>query len=833
MTQEHQGILSGLRVIELGDTLSSALVGQLMADYGAEVIQVEPPGGSLLRKQAVWPVLARGKKSIELDLASKGNATDTLSSIASESNASDRAVAQNLLSTADVAVASFRPNVANRLGIGPQAMTNKNPRLVYASIHGFPSTGPLANAPGYEGLVMAKVGGWHAMAPTVDRDGPAFFSTPYAAFAASQTALHGILAALHERESSGAGQHVETTLMAAMASIDPWNWMLPTLIAKYPEAFSAAGLVDENRVPNTPMTFMLLVGLTKDGKWLQFSQVQPHLFRALIKMLQLDWMYDDPKWKTLPVLDTAELRLEFWEIVLEKVRSHTLAEWQEMFEQDHDVWAEIFRSGAELLDHPQLVYDGRIIEIEDPQVGLVRQIGPMVKYLRGPDAKPERAAPTLNAHEAELRELYSKAQPGVRGNALASVSQLPLAGITVLELGTFYAGPFGATVLTDLGARVIKVEQLDGDPMRSILPFPEIGAARVLQGKESVAVDITTEQGREVVHALAARTDLVLQTFRAGAAERLGIDADTLLSINPNLAYVNAPGYGIDGPCGDRPAYAPTIGAGSGMARRNAAGTVQERANLTMEEIRANSLRLTENNTAAFGQADGVSALGVATALLLGLVARDRGYGGTSALTSMLTTCGTALCEQMLDYDGTSQPPSTAAELTASRDTEKFGLGPLYRLYPAKQGWVFVAAPTQRAYQRLRQALAASGNTAETLPEDAAAVRAEALGAIFVTQDAAAWEADLLEAGVVQVTEQAPEYAFLGPLGHQNGVLAEVNHPTFDDYFRLAPMVRFSRSETVAKPGCLLGQHTNAVLAELGYSAKQMASLKDQGIIGG
>jgi len=183
----------------------------------------------------------------------------------------------------------------------------------------------------------------------------------------------------------------------------------------------------------------------------------------------------------------------------------------------------------------------------------------------------------------------------------------------------------------------------------------------------------------------------------------------------------------------------------------------------------------------------------------------------------------------MLDYDGTSQLP----ELTASRDTEKFGLGPLYRLYPAKQGWVFVAAPTQRAYQRLRQALAASGNTAETLPEDVAAVSAEALGAIFVTQDAAAWEADLLEAGVVQVTEQAPEYAFLGPLGHQNGVLAEVNHPTFDDYFRLAPMVRFSRSETVAKPGCLLGQHTNAVLAELGYSAKQMASLKDQGIIGG
>ncbi len=106
----------------------------------------------------------------------------------------------------------------------------------------------------------------------------------------------------------------------------------------------------------------------------------------------------------------------------------------------------------------------------------------------------------------------------------------------MLELGTFFAAPFGGTVLREVGARVIKVEPLDGEPMRCLLPFPEVGGAKCLQGKESICVDLSTEEGRAIVHALARKSDIVLQSFRAGVAKRQGVDAETLrTSILPRL----------------------------------------------------------------------------------------------------------------------------------------------------------------------------------------------------------------------------------------------------------------------------------------------------------
>src|SRR6202021_2071975 len=163
--------------------------------------------------------------------------------------------------------------------------------------------------------------------------------------------------------------------------------------------------------------------------------------------------------------------------------------------------------------------------------------------------------------------------------------------VVVLELGTFFAAPFGGTVLRELGARVIKVEPIKGEPMRSLLPFPELGAAKVMQGKESIAVDMSADEGRAIVHELAKRSPLALQSFRGPAAQRQGVDSATLRRINPDLVYLNAPGYGTDGPCGDRPAYAPTIGAGSGLVMRNIGTAIEERPGLSLKELGPGALR--------------------------------------------------------------------------------------------------------------------------------------------------------------------------------------------------------------------------------------------------
>src|SRR5262249_908841 len=157
----------------------------------------------------------------------------------------------------------------------------------------------------------------------------------------------------------------------------------------------------------------------------------------------------------------------------------------------------------------------------------------------------------LDEHRADILSVLASLNGTIAPvkDAKTVVGEPPLAGVTVVELGTYYAAPYGTTLLTDLGARVLKVEQLAGDPIRHILPSPEVGAIKVLQGKESVAVDIASDEGHEIVLELVRRADAVMQSFRAGVAQRLGYTAVDLLAVNPDLVYVNAPGYGPGPPC--------------------------------------------------------------------------------------------------------------------------------------------------------------------------------------------------------------------------------------------------------------------------------------------
>jgi crotonobetainyl-CoA:carnitine CoA-transferase CaiB-like acyl-CoA transferase len=809
--------LEGLRVVELSTSMTGAQVGQFLADFGADVTLVEPSGGSALRTQPAFPFWARGKKSIELDLHV----------------ARDRDLLTAIVHRSDVLVETFRPETAKTHGLVYEALVASNPGLVHASITGFGRRGPLARLKGYEALVMAKLGGLYAFRGMLSRKGPAFVSVPFASWSATQAALHGILAALYERETSGFGQHVDVSLAHAVGALDPWGWMVHWLTLQYPDAFKAAPPVTEDGIPNSPFTFLLLVALTADGRWLQFSQVQPRLFRAMMRAFGLEWMFDDPKWHTAPLFEDPLTRVEFWEILLQQAHRKTLAEWQRVFETDHDVWAEVFRHGTELLHHPQMVHNRMVIETDDPRLGLVRQPGRLVRVDSAPLPAP-RPAPALDEHGENIRAGIAGSQNRAGGTGAYDappVGKLPLDGVTVLELGTFYAAPFGTTLLTDFGARVLKIEPLEGDPMRTILPFPESGAARVLQGKESIALDMSTDEGRQIIYELARKSHAVLHCFRSGVAERLKIDSASLHAINPDLVYLNAPGYGIDGPNGHCPAFAPTIGSGSGFAWRNVGPAVPERPDLDMAQIRSNALRLTAAAGPQFAQADGVSALAVTTGLLLGLLARQRLGGGQVMLTTMLSSAAHALSEDMIEYDG--KPP------VVSPDPDFFGLSALYSLYQASDGWVFLAAPTDADWTALSQALAREAKLDDDRFSTAAHRRIhdgalrEILSAIFRRKVAAQWEADLVDAnvGCVAVADAPVEANYLGALGEDNRYVAHVEHPIFGHHPRLAPLVTFSRSGVVAKPGCVLGQHTNAVLREVGYSDEQIAALRDKNIV--
>jgi crotonobetainyl-CoA:carnitine CoA-transferase CaiB-like acyl-CoA transferase len=797
--------LAGISVVDLSDTLAGAQATQLLADFGADVVLVEPPGGATLRRQPAWPAWGRGKRSAILDLKTPD----------------DIAVARRLAADADVVVETWRPGVAERLGLGYAELEATNTRLIYASVTAFGRDGPYAQLPGYEGAVMAKVGAFDAFRGMTTRPGPAFVSAPYCSFSASQLLLHGVLGALFEREAGGRGQRVDVTLLHSLGVYDCWNWLLRLLAARYPEAFLAAPPVSHDEgVPNSSMLFRLLVGLSADGRWMQFSQITDKLWEAFLHAAGLDELLVDPAWGgVIEEWETAR-RGEFWDRLLAGVRARTYAEWYALFEAEPDVWAEVFRHGTELLHHPQLEHDRQTLVVHDRDLGPVHQPAPMVRMSATP-ARVRSDAPRPGEHTDEVRDYGRRTTTVAPG---APRRDPPLAGVTVLELATFYAAPYGATLLCDLGARVIKVEPLDGDPVRHILPFPEVGGIKVLQGKESVAVDVTTDAGREIVVELARRSDAVLQSFRAGVAERLGLDARSLLAHNPDLIYLNAPGYGTGGPCGRRPAFAPTIGAGSGLAMRNIGSSVPSGPDLDLAAVRRHSMRLS-GAAMGFANADGCSALGVATALLLGLVARRRGAPGQELTTTMLSTLAHTLSEDMVEYPHRAAAPAPDADL--------YGINARYRLYEAADGWVFLAAPGRRDGDALAQAL----EPWAALPPDVSdATLSSILEGVFRRRTALEWEADLVDAGVacVAVGSGAVEDHLMGDdgIGRRSGIVVDVEHPVIGKHTRLAPPVTFSRSSTIAGAACLVGHHTDAVLQEIGYPSAQIAELRAAKVIG-
>jgi crotonobetainyl-CoA:carnitine CoA-transferase CaiB-like acyl-CoA transferase len=367
--------------------------------------------------------------------------------------------------------------------------------------------------------------------------------------------------------------------------------------------------------------------------------------------------------------------------------------------------------------------------------------------------------------------------------------------------------------------------------MRFIQPFPESGAMKVLQGKESVALNLAAAESQEILRRIAGRADLVLCSFRAGVADRLGVGASDLLKANPVLVYLDAPGYGIEGPYGNRPAFAPTMAAGSGIAMRNAGALVPEDNTEDLPTLRARAIQLTSAGGGSATQPDGIAALVVGTALALGGYLRERGCGGQHMLTTMLQSCAHALADDMVEYNGRPAAPQV--------DAGGYGFSARYRLYQAADGWVFLAVPSARDWQCLTTVAAFASLAADPrfATEPARCEHdgdlAATLGEILATRAAADWERDLLAAdvGCVVADPRTVEVNYITEFGQQHGFLATVDSPVLGEYPRVGPIVSFSRSATTATVGCTLGQHTGAVLREFGYDEAVIKDLADRGVV--
>ena len=516
------GALDGIRVIDFGQYIAGPLCGMLLADQGADVIKVDPPGGPRwdVPGNATWN---RGKRSILLDLKQEA----------------DLATARSLIESADVLIENFRPGVMGRLGLGAREMTEGNPRLVYCSIPGFASDDPRADMPAYEGIIGSAAATYRSSG-----DNPVYTAIPIAStYAAFQSAV-AILMGLNARERSGLGQAIEVPLFDSM--------------------FQSIGRFGV-RVHNAPRTGPTLGELwgniypCKDGEWVRFGGPGNQNFRHFVELAgitswdqegltDLSRPLDDPAFA-----EEAERRID------QLFMTRTAQEWEDLIAEAGSEGA-VCRTSAEWFDHPHARAAQMVVEVDDPVYGKMLQPGINARLSLTP-GQVQGPAPTPDQHRAQiLAELRPRGE-NPTPPSLEKTLRSALEGVKVLDLCIILAGPTMGRTLSEYGANVIKID----NPRRgaTIARHNDIN-----RGKRSLLLDLKSEEGREVFWRLLEDADVVAQNYRAGSLQKLGLGYEEVRQRKPDIIYASLNAYGHLGPWADRPGHEGFAQSAAGMTRR-------------------------------------------------------------------------------------------------------------------------------------------------------------------------------------------------------------------------------------------------------------------------
>ena len=371
------GPLSGYRIIDLTTMLSGPWATMILADQGADVIKVEVPGaGDHVRSlgnqrggmSAMFLNINRNKRSITVDMKTERG----------------RRLLLELVKTADVFVQNFRPGVVERLGIDEAELRRHVPNLIYVSISGFGATGPWAGKPTYDPVIQA-VSGLTTVQAGNDADRPRLVRTVLPDKVASLTAAQTITAALLARAGSGEGQHVQLSMLDAVMAFlwasDMGGQTYPDRPTTNQEAASFIDLIYETR------DGFMTVAIMSNKEW-------AGLTRALDRP---EWLTDE-RFATPSARDRhVEARLEMTQAVL---KTRTTAEWMECLEA-HDVPCAPALTRNQVLQHPQVLESGTVVETVHHTAGRLRQARPPARFARTP-ASIRFGAPMLGEHTDEI-----------------------------------------------------------------------------------------------------------------------------------------------------------------------------------------------------------------------------------------------------------------------------------------------------------------------------------------------------------------------------------------------------------------------------------------------
>lgn len=761
--RDNVGPLKGLRVVDLTNDHPGALATMFLADYGADVVKVVPSPGIGLETGPEYLVWNRNKRAMQAPVAEL------------------LAASQALIERADVVVESLA--AAGKAAY--LAASKRNPGLIWCSITPYGATGPLAGRVGYEALVAA-VAGIHTEQRGPDNE-PTFNPLPIAGIGTALLAIQSVLAAIYERRRSGSGQLVETSLyQGAIAARSP---ML--VRGEGVQTWDSAGNDPQGALPNYRLYECA------DGNWLHLGTLIPVFWNKLIIALDLFEFATDPRFESAPLYwPSEEVRAAAKRLLAEKFRTKDRAHWLQLL-RDGDVPVSPATPTHELFSHPQVVANGLSTSIVDPRVGPLEQAMPPVALSATPGGV-RRAAPEAPQDELDW-ESATRFFEAQRERAVVA-GRGPLAGLRVLDLSSYLAGPIGPAYLADLGADVIKVEPPTGEGCRMIMMLYLGGNP----SKRGLALDLKSPASREPLVRLIERSDVVVHNNRVGVAERLGLDYDSVRRIRPDVIYLQSTAYGSKGPDARQPGFDPLFQSLTGIGLAQAGpGRPPVFPKTPICDIA----------TAMLG----------ATAVLLAVAHRDRTGQGQLIETSLLATGLWLKSDAFVRYAG--------HEPRAVTNADNSGTNLAHRWYRCRDGFIFVACrlPGERSAFEGQTGVRAAG---EALAEQAAE---RELAGLFATRTVGEWLERLDKAGVPaeRVAMNNDEGVYQNPQAAHLQVLANDPYPGFTNLRQPGVLVRFSRTPARRRSGSpACGEHTVEVLREIGFADDAIRDLESKGVAG-
>ncbi|MGH3357999.1 MAG: CaiB/BaiF CoA transferase family protein [Nocardioidaceae bacterium] len=393
----------------------------------------------------------------------------------------------------------------------------------------------------------------------------------------------------------------------------------------------------------------------------------------------------------------------------------------------------------------------------------------------------------------------------------------PLAGVRVLDIGTVFAAPFAGALLGDLGADVIKIEMpKSGDPLRDLEPFVEAESllwASVARNKRSVALDLRTEAGREILLRLVREHDVLLENFRPGTLDGWGLDIETLHEANPDLIVTRVSGYGQTGPRSSMPGFGTPATAFSGYV--HSTGFPDRPPVLPPMNL-----------------VDYVAGLFAAYGAVAALYHRDVGDGGGQQV-------DVALYESILRFLEGFIAEYDRLGTVHERQGNQFAAAAPCGIFQASDGAALVlSTSTDQTFNRLASTMnRADMSTDPRYSTNRARVahRDQVNGIVgdwFGRHTAEVAQKICDEAGVPVSRVSSMADVFADPHINERGSLVRVEHPRLGELTMPAVVPRFSDTPgEVRTPGPTLGQHTEEVLAGIGVGPDELARLAESGVI--